>query len=149
MNEGKRQRIMGLWNKPELSVREAAEVLEAAAQLAREVPGGLIQLNASDLQSTAESALKRGTEVLERIHAVEQQLLAVDERLYSAIEQAYRHAMDARKTLDARLAQLGELPSIQVPYNITALIEIAERCSNLTDEQWERVVELARALRGD
>ena len=147
MNRDQRIRVVGLLEKERLTVYEACEVLEAVAKMVREIPGSIIQLNTECLEHEVNSALERAEALIRRFADFHGKLATLDDELYQKAEAVWKTAGLAKDQLRQRLEQLGDVPDVGVPYNVTQMIEIAERCSGLDDEQWGRVVDLAKALR--
>lgn len=61
-------------------------------------------------------------------------------------DEFYKRIRGIHEQTKERIRQLGELPKVKLPYGFEELIRTAERYSHLSDEQWAKVGELAKAL---
>lgn len=138
-------KLVGLLNAPELSTFDVGSLLRHVAAAWNDVVSGAqidiesVRREATNLvdfvRATGEQARKAQAELL---RAVDTEIEAADTLFakYSAARRAMAKACD-------------NLPRPNLPLSeMERTIEIAERCASLTDAQWSRVVELARALAG-
>ena len=62
------------------------------------------------------------------------------ERLWKVVDAAHTRLAD-------RINALEKLPQrISVPYNFKDLLDLAERCGNVSEADWARVIEISRVL---
>ena len=75
-----------------------------------------------------------------RIEAAAQASCELADRVYETIK-------NARARTAKRIAEIEKLPEIEVPFGVERLLEVAKKCEDLSDVAWDRLKELAIALK--
>jgi NifB/MoaA-like Fe-S oxidoreductase len=127
-----------------LSSYELAQNLEAIAKFMKDLPLSFIR-NVEYEEVEAFDRIERAVVNINNRLVTLQETISVSEETYlKAIEDHYRTTRDAVNNLNERLKQLPEIaPNARLPYNLKEMIDTAVRLSELTDDQWNRVVQLA------
>lgn len=126
---------------------ELGKMFEKAAALCNSIPAMIV----NECDYVANDHLRK---LHEQLRAVLGSVSAFDE-LVGKWEQGVVDRYDAlyvsvtkkRNEVAAKIKDIEPLPEVSIPYNFKSLMEIAERCDSYTDEQWQRVIELAKAFK--
>lgn len=131
--------------EPRLDYWEMGRLLTAFGKMLQEIPGST--LKACEL--TSEDALYRVTAdikaAMTKLEEFQKQFNAIDEKIYNQSEESWKRVQEARAVFEWRLNRL-EWPNVNFGYGIKETVEVAERLAHLTDKQWGRVIELAKAF---
>ena len=139
--------IEGILGKGSLTVYDAGRLIELTGKTLMGIPRAAI-LNAQEASDDLQEVVKSWTRLFETIKDLSKQIEKEETALYKRWETFYSEVMTKRRALEQKIKDLPPLPPVPIPYNIAELATLAERFSSLTDDQWARVVELARALSG-
>lgn len=126
---------------------DVAQVIKAVADALEKLPFSPVKRLDDVQQNEFASLMKTMDEALQGVAQMQQKLLVHDEQVVIASGAHYDTVRKAHSDISKKIAALPELP---VPYcnahQMRELLDIAERCDRLSDEQWQRVIELARAM---
>ena len=112
------------------------------ADIAKLLRDEIAEVRDEDLDS-----LKRQAEqILDEVNKIEDLISAVSKELVAKADDTYYRLSDAYCSLRDRCRALPEIEPPRVA-GLLDLIALAERCAALTDEQWQRVIDLAMALK--
>ena len=127
---------------------DIGKLLEKMAKLIRNAPDAIItelgeieRGGVRELVATAETTFTKLREVQTKIDAQVEKAVALSDANWERVKKA-------RDTFAARMERL-DLPEVKVPYDIEKLVDLAERFASLSDKQWQRVLDLAKAFRGE
>lgn len=125
---------------------ELARVLEEITKMLKELPQSTLR----EIEATEESGVARLTEEAKRVAA---ELVNIqkefDKALVAVCDEAnkgYARFREVRQKINHDIAALPPLPEVKFPWGIEKIVDFAERSTHLTDAQWQRVIDLARAL---
>lgn len=127
---------------------ELKSSLNALSKLVSELPQVLpdeIKQNADAAFSDLNHHIEKATKALESYQV---SLNRFQEKACELYDEAYKNIKKKKEETDRRIEELAKLKEIKcrVPYNFTELINMAERLSRLSDEQFKRIVDLAKAF---
>lgn len=103
-------------------------------ELAEACDGGIQDISGKIARTM--DAVKTFEEVIDR---KQDEIIKLVDELWSKIKESHQRTSE-------RIKALPELPEIKYPYGLTKVVEIAEKMDRLSDKQWSRVIELAKAL---
>lgn len=83
------------------------------------------------------------------IKRLETDYAAWEAALAARYDALYKAIIKRRDELAKQIAAIPEIPAIHVPYALTEIVTVAERFSRLTPKEWQKVVDLAVAMRRD
>jgi hypothetical protein len=109
------------------------------------------KLNA-ELENVTEDAKTVAEGILKLVELLENMPARIEAAAQAAGDRAdagYRILKEAHDKLDAKLKRLEGLPEVAVPYGVERMLEIAQRCQDLSDKGWERLRDLARVMNED
>ncbi len=133
-------------NKPEpVSYWDMSKLLKDMATLVEKLPNAILT-QIKDAEDAELCDLKGKAEnVLNELKGVEAAINAKVEEIVRQADDSYQRIKASKQSLQHRL---DELPGfeVKIPFGCKELIDLAERCSHLSDTQWERVIDLAKAL---
>jgi len=138
--------IVDILGKKELSVYDVGTLLGYAGELAKKLPDSILlatetaQLDAQSLVGAAEEAIAWQKKFLAKLEVAE-------EELYKRYDDLYKQTIKKRREIADKLNDLEPIPDLKIPYNIKDLCDIADRFGNISDEAWDRVCQLAKALK--
>ena len=104
-----------------------------------------IKINADNAFRELESVVAKSIKLLEKyeieINRFRQRACEIADDTYYAIKKS-------NESMYSRLEDLSRLKEVKchIPYNFTEMIAISERLGNLTNEQFERLIALAKAF---
>lgn len=125
---------------------DLAKILEDITKMLKELP----QSTWREIEATEQSGVVRLTEEAKRIAA---ELANVQKEFDKALvivceeaDKGYARLKAVREKVARDIAALPPLPEVKFPWGIEKIVDFAERSTHLTDAQWQRVIDLARAL---
>jgi hypothetical protein len=128
-----------------ISTYDLANILEKMAVFMKELPLSPIRSVEYAEQEAWGRIDSMITGVNNRLVELEKSVNESNQSVDTAIEEYYRTNRDKIEALNNRLAELPKLiEGVRVPFNVKELVETAERMSNLSPEQWQRVVDLTK-----
>lgn len=131
-----------------VSAYELKKAFEAVATIAERLPASLNQELKQAAEAGIEDTIARIKRVMDAIHTFEDTLDAKQLDLCNRADQFYSTVKEKYATVRAHMEALGSLPdNLNVPFGVIDVIKLAERCQGMTDTQWARVIDLAKALR--
>jgi hypothetical protein len=145
----KEERIMKEKEFPVFSYQLKTE-LEQLTALVEKLPG----IIPDEVRQNAEAAFSDLTQQIEKskkyLEAYQTELTGFQQKACDLYDDAYKTIREKKKSTDERMEKLADLKEIKcrIPYHFTELIDMAERLSNLTEDQFERLIALAKAFAG-
>ena len=132
-----------------LSYWELSHLLETTAKAIKDLPNSVIR-NLEYVEQEAYGHIEDTIKAVNnRLAELQTALVESDESLEKAVDEHYRSTVRRIYDLNQKLMELPKIENaMQLPYNVKEIIEIADRFAHLSDEQWRRVIELAKALAG-
>ena len=129
---------------------ELKNTLEQLTKLVEKLPGIIpdeIRQNAEAAFNDLVHQVNKSKKYLDAYHT---ELSGFQEKACSLYDEAYLKIKEKKESTDKRLEALSRLNEIKchIPYNFTELINIAERMASLTDDQFDRLIQLAKAFGG-
>jgi len=127
-----------------ISAYDAGQIIESI--------GALFQNFERCVFAESEYVTEQANGLLDRVAAFREKIIgeyAAIEKLAAETErignEQYERIRDVHEKLQKRLSNL---PAINVPsvYGLKELLDVAERCSRYSEEEWSRVIDLAKAL---
>jgi hypothetical protein len=134
-------------DEKKLSTYELASVLEACAKSLKDMPLSIIR----NVEYEEQEAYVRIENIIKgvnnRLAELEKAMADSDESYVKATDEHYERTGRLISKMNDRLKQLPQIEcAFRLPYHANEIFEIAERYSHLSDEQWQRVIELAKAF---
>ncbi|RPJ25046.1 MAG: hypothetical protein EHM35_15855 [Planctomycetaceae bacterium] len=130
-----------------LNYYELGKALEDIIKFINDMPASIIrevEFSEKEAYFRIEASIKG---VNNRLVELENAIAASEESLNKACLEHYNRTDNLICETNAKLAKLPKIDdAFRLPYGVKEIIETAERFSHLDDEQWQRVIELARAL---
>lgn len=125
--------------------------LEQMTDLVEKLPGIIpdeIRQNAEASFSDLQNQIERSKKLLE---VFQNDLSGFQQKACDLYDESYKKIKEKKRETDKRMEDLTNLKEIKchIPYNFSELINMAERLSHLTDEQFNRILDLARAFAGE
>jgi hypothetical protein len=122
--------------------------LEQLTDLVEKLPGIIpneIRQNADASFSDLQHQIDKSKILLE---VFQNDLNSFQQKACDLYDESYRKIKAKKQETDKRMEALADLKEIKchIPYNFSELINIAERLSRLTDNQFQRILDLARAF---
>jgi hypothetical protein len=106
----------------------------------------------SEADAVLEDAQSAATMILDLVKKIEEipaRIKAAAQLSLEAADETYLEIKKAHEKLAIKTGTLEKLPGLEVPYGVERLIEVAQKCEDLSDTSWTRLRELAVALRDD
>lgn len=124
--------------------------LEQLTDLVEKLPGILpdeIKQNSEAAFNDLKFQIEKSKKYLEAFH---KDLDTFSLKACELYDNAYKVIKEKKEDTDDRMEDLANLKEIKcnIPYNFKEFIDIAERLGKLTDEQFGRVIDLAKAFSG-
>ncbi len=80
-----------------------------------------------------------------RLISLQESINTSEEAYFKAVEDHYNETWKAVSAINEKLRKLPEIECSQrIPYNIKELLDTATRIGDLSDKQWERMLEIAK-----
>ena len=133
--------------KEAMTYYDAGQLLIAAGKAIKDIPGAIVRnadqslVDAQALIDRAKDAIKLSAQVMGEIEKGELALCERYDHLYRTIQKKRRETAEKIKALEP-------MPECRLPYNLDEMFKVADRLSELTKEQFDRLIELAKALAG-
>ena len=84
---------------------------------------------------------------METVRTFEETLDTKQVELCDRADEFYATVKAKYGNVNEKLKLLAAFPeNLKVPHGVIQVIELAERCQHMNDQQWARVVELAKAM---
>ena len=127
---------------------QLGDLLQQFGNMMKEMPRAVMQEVEYTEQEAVGAIAKRIKESMDTLARVREDIDAQTEAFVTADDARYKKIRDARDVLAKRVAALPKLPDVCANvYGVKELLDIADRSKGFTDEQWKRVIDLAKALR--
>ena len=137
-------KLVDILGKEKVSAYEAGQLVEKVGQFLQQFEKAII--------TESEYLTEQGNTLLEQVGAFAGKVrdeYAVIEKLAAETEtignEQYTRIRDAHEKIRKRIEELPEIKPPSV-YGMKDILDIAERCRHYTDEQWARVIDLAKAM---
>jgi Sec7-like guanine-nucleotide exchange factor len=131
----------------QMSAYDLKRAFESIVQIAETIPNRMSTILDEGVEAGIQDTLSKMSRVMDTIHTFEETLDKKQEELVERADAFYKSVREKYTEVNNKFESLTSLPeNLKVPYGVVQIIEIAERCSKLTDTQWDRVVELSKAL---
>jgi len=138
-------KIKGILDQKELSVYDCGKLFTEIGNALQAFEHS-ITIHLEYVTEDAETMIEKAKETLAHIDSYYDRIEATATKLFQKSEyvviQARNNHTKVKEAIDA-LPVFGE---VSVPYDLSKLIDIAERCNHLSEPQWQRVIDLAKAL---
>ena len=137
-------KLKDILGKFELTAYEAGDIIRLVADAWKTIINDA-RLEAGEVKRETERLIdfvrETGLAIVEAQKIQHEQMM----KSVGASDECYRIYKAAR---DRYTRQINDLPKSTPPplYEMEKALELAERCNRFTDDQWSRVVELAKAL---
>ena len=141
----KSAKLEGYLNPDKLDHYTVGKMIAAVAEAMKDLPMSMAtsaETVADDANAIVESWQYLGERGLELTKKIEKQEAALHERY----DKFYAAVTSKRNEIAAKLDALPEMTVPNVPYGVNDMVNLAVKCSHLTDEQWQRVIDLAKSL---
>ena len=137
-------KLVDVLGKEKISAYEAGQLVEQVGKFLQGFERAII--------TESEYCTEQANTLLEQVTAFAEKIreeYAVIEKLAGEAEkignEQYKRIREAHEGLRKRIEELPEIKPPSV-YGLKDVLDIAERCRHYTDEQWARVIDLARAM---
>jgi hypothetical protein len=104
------------------------------------------RIEAEQTRKDANTLLEHVQLVLGKVEEAREALDAAVDESVKAADAAWATYRDARDKIERQFSGLPASRSAPPLYDMEKTVEVAMKLDRLTDEQWQRVIELARAL---
>jgi hypothetical protein len=141
--------ILDICDQERLSAWDAGQLLKAAGDALQKVEHAVIKHVSEEARADAERLIDDVRALQVRVRGIYEVIETEEAELLKRYDDLYHRVTSKRAEIARRIDKIDRLPKIEIPYNTKELLEIAQRCSEMSDEQWSRVVELAKSLRRD
>nr|MBC8360900.1 hypothetical protein [Candidatus Desulfatibia profunda] len=132
--------ITGVFDKNEVSVYHLGSILQHLGKLFEAMPMSILKAIDEDsksmLESTATTILSSQRTLIESVIKLNKQLEHFGEDLWIK----YGQALEKHKAVASKLKELPDLKFKTSVYELERLVEVAEKLSLLSDDQWRRLV---------
>lgn len=138
-------KLVDVLGKESLTYYEAGQLLIASGTAIKGLPGAVtrnVEQGLDDAKRLVDSA-KRAIALSESLLT---ELEKGEELLCRRYDELYTMFIKKREELRKKLETLEPLPTYHLPYNLDELFKTADMLSNLSDEQFAKMIELAKAL---
>lgn len=132
---------------PQMSGYDLERVLRGVAQLVERVPALLDCQLQEVAKGGIEDATARIARTLEAVKVFEETIDAKGNEICALCDKLWEDTKAVVNRTHKRIEELPALPKLEFPYALTDIVDVAIRFDGLTDQQWDRVVELAKVLR--
>ena len=140
-------KIIDILKQNEMTVYDIGTLFEYMAKLFKEFERAIV-LNAEYAIEDSEGLIAKAKEMLS---SVDTWIARVDEKSQKITRESERLMNDIFIQHKKFKKKMDELPVFEkevfVPYGLKAIIDLAEQCGNLNDNAWQKVIELAKALK--
>ena len=140
-------KIINILQKNEMNVYEVGQLFEYVSKYFKEFERSLV-MNAKYAIEDTESLIAKGKEML---NSVDTWIARVDEKSQETFKESERIMSDIYAQHEKFREKMAELPVFEkdfhVPYDLEKLLKIAKECENLSDNAWQRVIDLAKTLK--
>lgn len=139
--------IKGILLNQDLSYYDLGRILEEVGKVLVELPNSVLR----NVEASEQDAINRIESIIKsvnnRLVMLEKNIQQSEQELIDAADTHYNKTRDTIDRLNKRLSALPAIVSVDMPtHRMKELLEIAERIEYLSDKQFERLIELAKAL---
>lgn len=132
--------------KEPISAYQLRDLLRGLERVIQRMPMVLSKDLSDNLESSVEDATKQAARCLETVAHVEETIRKKEAEMCERFDVFWKTIKDKYAKMRAMAEELPKLPDIEIPYGFDRLIDVAQRCQNMTDDQWARMKDLAQAL---
>ncbi len=133
--------------KGTLTYWEIGVIIRAFDDAFKEIPLALHSRVTEEEKWATEHLVNSLTAMNNRIVEYDAQWSALEQKAVEETDGYWRKVEKAHRDLNERIKRLPKIEDIALPtYQMEKALELADKCSHYTDEQWARVIELAKAL---
>lgn len=129
-----------------LTYYDLSRLLKDAAEAIDKIPSAIL----FRIENTEDCAIGDMVSRLRRVNdellKMEAEIVRADEKSAQLYDDFCSRVNTARNKFDVFMRTLPDINRYVVPHNWEEVIKVAERLSNLSDEQFQRVIELAKAF---
>jgi uncharacterized protein YoxC len=151
LNENIRKTVETMWLQDKLSVYDVGKLLSLVGEAMKNTQDSIampVEGAKSDVENIMASAKKvfdETRQLYNEINDESDKFLDLSDKIYNKLS----HAVFAYRERIENIRPVQNTDEIsQTLISLERVVSFTERCSNLTDYQWLRVVELAKALGG-
>lgn len=137
--------IKTILEKDEISVCEAGSILRAVVSMFDASQKSILE-TVSYTKDDLTALVNACSATLHKADEYYTELDTIQGKVFDKAEKVYKDIIAAHNTLLKRVESLPKIEPAYIPYNTKEIIDIAERLSHLSDEQWGRVIDLAKAF---
>ncbi len=131
----------------ELNYWELSVIIKAFDDAFKEIPLAMHSRVTEEEKWATEHLVNSLTAMNNRIVEYDAQWSALEQKAVEETDGYWRKVDKAHTALNEKIKRLPKIEDIALPtYQMEKSLELAEKCSHYTDEQWARVIELAKAL---
>lgn len=138
--------IVDMMKKNELSVCDVGSLLEYAGKLAQAMPESVLR-SVETAQEDAQALVGAAERMIAWQEQFQSKLEVAEEELLKRFDELYKLTIKKRGEFMQKLSEIEPMPEVRIPYNLKELCEIAERFSHLSDDTWQRVIDLSKTLK--
>ena len=140
-------KLKHIFDDGQVTYYEVGEILRKVVKAIDELPNSIIENVSQDEKDATEHLEESIVRINNKVVGLLGFLSYQQDEVYRVSEQYFSKAEDARRKLNDKLSRLPDMRDLYIPtHQMTELLDIAERCDRLSDAQWSRVIELAKAL---
>lgn len=129
-----------------VSAYQLQQLLKGLAEVVERMPVVLSKEVQEAVDFSIEEVTVRMSRCLDSVKEFEAVLMRKQQEVCDHFDQLWEKVKTKRAEFSKRRDALPELADIKLPHGFRDLFEAAQRWSHLTDKQWARLIELAKAL---
>ena len=138
-------KITGILEQEKLTVYDCGTLFKEVGNALQAFKDSIIIHNEYMIED-AEGMIEKAKEILSHIDSYYDRIEAASQKLFKRSEDVIIEARNSHKKVKGVIEALPVFGEVSVPYDLSKLIDIAERCNHLSELQWQRVIDLAKAL---
>jgi hypothetical protein len=150
LNENIHKAVETMWLKDKLSIYDVGKLLSLVGEAIKNTEKAIInpvdsaKFDVDSIIASARKILSETQQVYTEIDAEANNLVEFGNKLYDKVNKAV-------ELYKIKLHNIGfeqnTMDISNIIHKLDLLVSFAERCDKLTDEQWNRVIDLAKALK--
>ena len=133
-----------------MTAYQLSDMFKKAADLAGKIPHAVVEQCKTLKEDEMPRLVKKLNDTLQMLEALYANVETAEEKLCKRYDDMYDNVIKHRMEVEKKMKSLPVLEGVgaatYIPHNIKTVVEIAQQCAHLTDEQWQRVIDLAKAF---